>query len=145
VLVEKLRFVNSPYWTFYVDGVDGLEVRGCHIDARRRASATTHNPYELTAFNTDGYDVTGRNVYIHDSSVWCQDDGIAVKDGSENMLFERMDVSGVGITIGSLLCGNLKVTPLRGSLALFRSGFLDARRGNRETSPRYFGSIQLSG
>jgi len=130
VLVEKLRFVNSPYWTFYVDGVDGLEVRGCHIDARRRASATTHSPYELTAFNTDGYDVTGRNVYIHDSSVWCQDDGIAVKDGSEDMLFERMDVSGVGITIGSIGASNVRnitfrdirsSNPFKGIYLKFRS------------------------
>lgn len=102
LLVERLRFINSPYWTFWVDGVDGLEVRYSHIDNRRSPKATTHSGYELTAFNTDGYDVTGKNVWIHDSSVWCQDDGIAVKDGSENMLFENMDVSGLGMTIGSI-------------------------------------------
>ena len=131
VLVENLRFIDSPYWTFYVDSVDGLEVRGCHIDARRRKSATTHNIYEMTAFNTDGYDVTGKNVWIHDSSVWCQDDGVAVKDGSENMLFERMEVSGVGLTIGSIGNSTVRnvtfrdvrsVNPYKGIYLKFRPG-----------------------
>ena len=102
VLVENLRFVNSPYWTFFFDGVENLEVRNCHVDARRRASATTHDLYELTAFNTDGYDVTGRNVWIHDSSVWTQDDAVCVKDGSRDMVFERIEASGFGLTIGSI-------------------------------------------
>ena len=34
---------------------------------------------DITAFNTDGFDVTGRNVWIHDCVVWNQDDCIAVK------------------------------------------------------------------
>merc|ERR1712196_771 len=50
----------------------------------------------------DGYDVTGKNVWIHDCTVWNQDDTIAVKDDSENMLFERIRASGVGLTIGSI-------------------------------------------
>ena len=71
----------------------------------------------MTAFNTDGFDVTGRNVWIHDCTVWNQDDCIAVKvnniesnmnrcdifkDNSENMLFERITASGIGLTIGSI-------------------------------------------
>ncbi len=44
----------------------------------------------------------GKNVWIHDCEVWNQDDTIAVKDGSENMLFERITASGVGLTIGSI-------------------------------------------
>ena len=55
-----------------------------------------------SAFNTDGFDVTGKNVWIHDCTVWNQDDCIAVKDGSENMLFERITASGLGLTIGSI-------------------------------------------
>ena len=45
---------------------------------------------ELTAFNTDGFDVSGRDVHIHDCDIWTQDDTIAVKDDSQNMLFERI-------------------------------------------------------
>ena len=31
ILVENLFFLNSPYWTFWVHRVDGLEVRYCEI------------------------------------------------------------------------------------------------------------------
>lgn len=101
ILIENILFKDSPYWTFYVQKVDGLEVRESEISARR-TEKEDHNMVDMTAFNTDGYDVTGRNVWIHDSSVWCQDDTIAVKDDSQNMLFERINASGVGLTIGSI-------------------------------------------
>jgi polygalacturonase len=81
--------------------VNHLEVRNCDIDARRD-DRDNHNLYDITAFNTDGYDVTGRDVWIHDCSVWCQDDTIAVKDDSQDMVFERITASGVGLTIGSI-------------------------------------------
>ena len=101
VLFERILLHNSPYWTFLASNVDGLEVRDSAIDARRDTD-DGHNAIDMTAFNTDGFDVTGRNVWIHDVSVWNQDDCIAVKDGSENMVFERVRASGVGLTIGSI-------------------------------------------
>ena len=88
-------------WTFWANSVDGLEVRNSHIDARRDAS-DSHDAYDMTAFNTDGFDVSGRNVWIHDCSVWNQDDCVCAKDGSSDMLFERINASGVGLTIGSI-------------------------------------------
>ena len=39
---------------------------------------------------------------MHDCSVWNDDDSFCVKDGSENMLFERIRSSGLGLTIGSI-------------------------------------------
>ena len=100
ILVENWFFLNSPYWTFWVHDVDGLEVRFCDIrcnvlvnmkyletrasdvnciPSARRTEQDHHNIIDLTAFNTDGFDVSGRNVWIHDCSVWDQDDCIAVK------------------------------------------------------------------
>ena len=102
ILVENMFFLNSPYWTFWVHEVDGLEVRHSEIEARRHEDADDHNSVEMTAFNTDGFDVSGNNVWIHDCQVWCQDDTIAVKGDSSNMLFERINASGVGLTIGSI-------------------------------------------
>lgn len=101
ILVENLLFLDSAYWTFWVHEVDGLEVRFSEISARR-TDFENHTLVDMSAFNTDGFDVTGKNVWIHDCKVWCQDDTIAVKDGSENMLFERINASGVGLTIGSI-------------------------------------------
>lgn len=78
ILVENLLFLDSPYWTFWVHEVDGLEVRHSEISARR-TGFENHTLVDMSAFNTDGFDVTGKNVWIHDCSIWCQDDTIAVK------------------------------------------------------------------
>mmetsp|Transcript_23342 Transcript_23342/g.69950 ORF Transcript_23342/g.69950 Transcript_23342/m.69950 type:complete len:435 (-) Transcript_23342:82-1386(-) len=101
VLVEKFALLQSPYWTFYANSVDGLEVRHSVIDARRIGD-DGHSVIDETAFNTDGFDVSGNNVWIHDCTVWNQDDSFCVKDGSTNMVFERINASGVGLTIGSI-------------------------------------------
>jgi len=106
ILVENLFFLDSPYWTFWVHDVDGLEVRNCEISARR-SEQDNHNIIDMTAFNTDGFDVSGKNVWIHDCKVWDQDDCIAVKGTSENMLFERIEASGIGVTIGSIGCNEV--------------------------------------
>lgn len=101
ILVENLLLRQSPYWTVWIHNVDGLEIRWTDIDVRRDA-ADSHDIFDLSAFNTDGFDVSGRNVWIHDCNVWNQDDCVCVKDGSENMVFERINASGVGLTIGSI-------------------------------------------
>lgn len=99
-LFEKLLLKDSPYWTMEVSG-DTVEIRYMTIDARRLRD-DGHSLIDLTAFNTDGIDVMGRNFWVHDCSIWNQDDCIAIKDGSENMLFERLNASGLGLTIGSI-------------------------------------------
>ena len=101
ILVEKILFIDSPDNTFWARRVKGLEVRYCDISARR-TSIDDHDLIDLTAFYTDGFDITGRDVWIHDCSIWNQDDCIAVKDDSQNMLFERINASGLGLTIGSI-------------------------------------------
>eukprot|EP01033_Poteriospumella_lacustris_P014073 gene14073-10054_t len=101
VLVERWLLKNSPYWTFYAEDSDGLLIRHTDVDARW-TNADTHTLVDLQAFNTDGFDVTGKNVYIHDSVIWNQDDCISVKDGSQDMLFERITCSGLGLVVGSI-------------------------------------------
>jgi polygalacturonase len=101
ILVENLLFRDSPYWTFWAERCDGLVVRYSDFVVRwdRRDK---HTLVDLQAFNTDGFDVTGKNVYMHDLNIWNDDDCIAVKDDSENMLFERINASGLGLVIGSI-------------------------------------------
>ena len=100
-LVENIILKNSPYWTFWAHGVEYLEVRNVDISARR-TDHDGHDIIDLSAFNTDGFDVAGDYVWIHDCTVWNQDDCVCAKDGSTNMLFERINASGVGLTIGSI-------------------------------------------
>lgn len=45
-----------------------------------RANGTTHDLAELGAFNTDGFDVAGKNVWIHDCTIWNDDDCVCVKE-----------------------------------------------------------------
>eukprot|EP00808_Paulinella_micropora_P024705 g2898.t1 len=99
--VEHLFLRNSPYWTLYAKDANGLVIRYTQIDARR-TNLPHHDYVDLTAFNTDGIDVTGRDVHVHDCVIWTQDDCISVKDNSRDMLFERITASGLGLTIGSI-------------------------------------------
>jgi polygalacturonase len=101
IIVENLMFKDSPFWTFWAEDCDGMVIRHSAVDARI-TDLPTHGLIDMQAFNTDGFDVTGRNVHIHDCYVWNQDDCITVKDGSENMLFERINASGLGLVIGSI-------------------------------------------
>lgn len=71
ILVENLLLKNSPYWTFYAEDSDGLIIRHTDVDARW-TKANYHTLIDLQAFNTDGFDVTGKNVHIHDCNIWNQ-------------------------------------------------------------------------
>eukprot|EP00756_Hemistasia_phaeocysticola_P033207 Hpha_TRINITY_DN16453_c1_g13::TRINITY_DN16453_c1_g13_i1::g.161247::m.161247 len=103
VVVENLFFHNSPYWTFLANTGNGIEIRNCHIDARRD-NVDGHDLLDISAFNTDGFDFDHgcKNVWVHDCTVWNQDDSVCVKDGGENFLIERVNASGIGLTIGSI-------------------------------------------
>ena len=101
ITLEKLFLKDSPRWTFLSGNSDGLIVRHIKIEARI-TELETHTLVDLTAFNTDGIDVTGKNVYIHDVDIWVQDDCISVKDGARDMFFERISCSGLGLVIGSI-------------------------------------------
>ena len=84
--------------------LSNLEIRYSKVDARRNRY-NDHSLYNLGAFNTDGFDVAGKNIWVHNVEVWNQDDCLCVKQMtkagyrakcSENMLFENSTVSGIG-------------------------------------------------
>jgi polygalacturonase len=114
VLMENLLLKDSPYWTFYAESSDGLIIRYTDVVARW-TDIDKHTLIDLQAFNTDGFDVTGKNVYIHDCYIWNQDDCISVKDGSQNMLFERITCSGLGLVVGSIGSSMVKNITFRDS------------------------------
>jgi hypothetical protein len=106
VIVERLFLKDPPYWSFWATESNGLIVRFMKVRAKR-TNKPGHSIWDLSAFNTDGIDVTGRNVHIHDCDIDCQDDCVAVKDNSQNMLIERITCSGLGLVVGSI--GDSKV------------------------------------
>ena len=110
VLVERWHFRQSAYHTFHADDVARLEIRFCSVDNRANAD-DSHSIANLEALNTDGFDVSGRDIYIHDSSVWNQDDCFTIVPTdatginarcTENVLIEDVNASGLGLTVGSI-------------------------------------------
>jgi len=122
IVLENWLLLDSPYWSTLFEEMNGLTIRYVGIQARR-TNRDGHSLMDLSAFNTDGIDVTGTNVHAHDCNIWVQDDVIAVKDGpidyvgdddddadanrgrmrrSSNMIFERINATGLGLTIGSI-------------------------------------------
>ena len=68
VLVENIFLKDSPYWTFLAEYVKHLEIRYSKIDARR-TSSSSHDILDLTAFNTDGFDMSHcDDVYVCSSA-----------------------------------------------------------------------------
>ena len=57
LLWENLYLHESPYWTHTSSG-SNIEIRNCHIN-NRRTNADGHGAIDMTAFNTDGFDVSG--------------------------------------------------------------------------------------
>jgi len=68
-LIENFYFHNSPYWTFKAEFSRDMEIRFSSI-VNRRDEKDDHNLYDMSAFNTDGFDVSGYNIWVHDCDVW---------------------------------------------------------------------------
>ena len=107
--ISNLLFKDSPLYTMRLESVNQVEIHDISIISRR-TNSELHTLLDLSAFNTDGIDVSGHNVWIHDVDIWTQDDCVAVKDNmsfeqgqiSSNMTFERIRASGTGFVIGSI-------------------------------------------
>ena len=126
VLVEGVELRNSPNFHLLMDDVNRAEVRFVNIfvnrtdaaaaksvlAARRRSAAAGLGGFPLQPedLNTDGIDVSGVDVWVHDCLIDNDDDSIAVKPCgggcrvtcTQNMLFEDMELHGFGASIGSV-------------------------------------------
>ena len=110
ILMEHWHFRQSAYHTTHFDDVKNLEIRFCSVDNRVNQD-DSHSLENLSALNTDGIDVQGSNIHIHDSSVWNQDDCFTMIPSdrqsvnshcTENVLVENVNASGLGLTVGSI-------------------------------------------
>lgn len=151
IVIENLIFRDSPKYTMLHDDVNGLVIRHTSI-VSRRTQKYEHSLIDLTAFNTDGIDIAGHNVHVHDVDIWTQDDCIAVKDNlypsdgqavSSNMTFERVNASGLGFTIGSIDVSTVRNITFRDSI-LYKSvkGVYMKFRGGNVFYPDWTGLIE---
>lgn len=108
LVMEHLILQDAPFHSLNLWSVNHVLIHHVSI-VSRRTTRDGHGFVDLSAFNTDGIDVSGHNIHVHDVDIWNQDDCIAVKDNdsrydivSSNMTFERINASGLGFVIGSI-------------------------------------------
>ena len=150
ILLKDILFLDSPYWTTKLTGVDGLEIAGCGISARR-TRMDGHNLVDISAFNTDGFDISGHNVFVHDCNCWAQDDCFTVKDNydgvSSNMLFENNNASGMAMVLGSIGGTHVKNITFRNFYVhhTFKGIYTKFRGGTGQMSDILFENIVMDG
>ena len=106
--ISNLSFEQPAYWTTYLDA-DDVHIHHSNVTSRVMlpmlpkpfdvASDWLEEIHRIMAWNTDGFDINGNNVHIHDCVIQTSDDCIAVK-GGKNWVVERIVASGAGLTIG---------------------------------------------
>lgn len=101
--IEQLTIQNWPTHLFSISGSD-ITISNLILD--NSAGDETDSDGDALGHNTDAFDVSDVDgLYVHDITVYNQDDCVAVNDGS-NMVFENMYCSGGhGLSIGSIKTG----------------------------------------
>lgn len=114
VVFEYLTVQDGPAWQTYFNKVTDVIIRHAKVEITcSRPGTEVGNMIGALALNTDGFDIFGSNVHVHDVDVRNADDCICVKgnnDGSriwsENWLVENSTASGEGLTVGTMWSGN---------------------------------------
>eukprot|EP00301_Raphidiophrys_heterophryoidea_P027310 c9596_g1_i1.p1 GENE.c9596_g1_i1~~c9596_g1_i1.p1 ORF type:complete len:499 (+),score=143.88 c9596_g1_i1:61-1497(+) len=138
IVVEHVTLINSPSWNLVMDDVAQVIIRyvTVHMDVEEiksmlgRRGLLVHVgelfdvPWKqwladllidlrIPTFplNTDGIDLTGRDMHVHDCKVFNFDDSIVPKPSNrghsranctENILIENIEAEGFGMSIGSV-------------------------------------------
>jgi polygalacturonase len=119
VRVTGVTTENSPRFNFNLKNVSDVEISGVTIwtDVEgQREMLVSASMWDLDSnfptfpLNTDGIDIDGRDVYVHDVEVTNWDDSLCVKPGkvqeegcSQNHTYENAIIHfGVGASIGSI-------------------------------------------
>ena len=120
--INQLTLIDSPRFNIYCDNVVNLEVSflkiWVNIEQQKELTNTTIKlKLPIFPFNTDGVDVKGKHIHIHDIHISNYDDSICVKPSksntpsindhqmscSEDILVENIIIYlGAGLSIGSV-------------------------------------------
>lgn len=110
IIIEYMTFLNSPQYHVILNDVYNATIRynTIFVQPNQKKLKEWIPTFPL---NTDGIDVSGRFIHIHDCTIQNFDDAIAVKslnnqninNCSEHILIEYITVTfGVGLSIGSV-------------------------------------------
>ena len=100
VTIESVHLYDSPRFHLYLENLENLVIKDIEIKVKWDKT--------IFPFNTDGIDVSGRDIYIGNSYIENYDDLVAIKplSGSrctENVLVENIrSKHGVGLSIGAV-------------------------------------------
>jgi len=95
--ITHLKVRKPPAWVSSIEG-NNIKVKDVFIDASTR-------PGGGFPFNTDGFDVTAKNIEFKDMTILNGDDAIAINNGAENVTVQNVFAGGPGchgMSIGSL-------------------------------------------
>ena len=96
VLVEKMHFVDSPSFHLQLTDVLHAEISNSHVrvdrdEIRSLKAVMSQRRHDLgdkpsalgvlepEDLNTDGFDLSGRDIWVHDCNIVNDDDSIAVR------------------------------------------------------------------
>ncbi|CAE6457215.1 unnamed protein product [Rhizoctonia solani] len=102
---SNVKVLNSPAHVYSVSNPAKLVMSKLTIDNSAGDNANSKSDGKAAGHNTDGFDVSTNDLTIEDSTIFNQDDCIAINKGS-NIIFQRNTCSGGhGISIGSVSTG----------------------------------------
>lgn len=120
IFVEGIRLKDSPSWTLAMHDVKNAEISHVKITVDREklkqnlVTAPLPNGVGMlnaASLNTDGIDIAGTDIWVHDCKIQNNDDSVAVKPCNgqckyapctQNVLIERTQMTGFGASIGSV-------------------------------------------
>ncbi|KEP50280.1 endo-polygalacturonase PG1 [Rhizoctonia solani 123E] len=102
---SNVKVLNSPAHTYSIANPATLVISNLTIDNSAGDAPNSQSGGKAAGHNTDAFDVSTHDLTIQDSTIYNQDDCIAINKGS-NIIFQRNTCSGGhGISIGSVSTG----------------------------------------
>lgn len=102
---SNVKVLNSPAHTYSISNPAKLVMSKLTIDNSAGDAPNSNSGGKAAGHNTDGFDVSTTDLTIEDSTIYNQDDCLALNKGS-NIIFQRNTCSGGhGISIGSISTG----------------------------------------
>lgn len=100
--LNDVYVVNSPAHAFAITNPGPLSISGVTVDDSQGNYPDSQSDGHAVAHNTDGFDVSGSNLIIKNSTVINQDDCLAINRGTNITFADNYCEGGHGISIGSI-------------------------------------------
>ena len=69
--IHNVVLQDAPFYHVQITDARRVHMHDLSIVSRRTAEYT-HGTWDLSAFNTDGIDIAGQDVWVHDVDIWTQ-------------------------------------------------------------------------